>query len=569
MKKTALCIGINDYPGSGSDLHGCVNDAHDWSNALTQLGFECSLLLDADADGNNIRSAVIKLTSDAEAGDVAVITFSGHGSFIPDAEGDERDGFDECWCPHDIVANGPIVDDELEKLFGQRADDVRLAVISDSCHSGTVSRYTPINTPPTSRALHAPQRLVRFLPPGVFMDNIPFKSDQKDLKIRSGAKKRKRSTLLMSGCRDPEFSYDAWFDGRANGAFTFVALRELRNLPTDATYQEWYDAVTESLPSQQYPQSPQLYGKNSMKNWIALAAADETKRAGAIGPVRLAQAEELEEASQLGRSLARGALSKRPIRSARTRSRRIPILAEGDSWFDLPVVADLIDCLEDEHGYDVESVARAGHTIDEMASEEQFLGLVRALQKMVDRQMPPQAIILSGGGNDVAGRTFSQFLNHRSSATPGLRDEVVDAVLRDVIMQGYSIIIGGINEVCQDLLGKTVPIVTHGYSYAVPDGRGFRLLLEFAGPWLRPGLDVKGYDDEDEMHDIVVDLIDRLNAAQKAFAESGPFNNVRHVDLRADIPSGENYKKWWRDELHLTKKGYKVAAKRFAEQLRT
>lgn len=221
MNKTALCIGINDYPGSDSDLHGCVNDARDWSATLTQLGFDCSLLLDADANGNNIRSAISKLTSDAKSGDMIIITFSGHGSFVPDTDNDEEDGFDECLCPYDIVANGPIRDDELEKLFEQRTGGVRFAVISDSCHSGTVTRYTPITTPPTSRAVNAPQRLVRFLPPRVFMDKITFTGEQKDLKIRNGAEKRKRSTLLISGCRDPEFSYDAWFDGRANGAFTF------------------------------------------------------------------------------------------------------------------------------------------------------------------------------------------------------------------------------------------------------------------------------------------------------------------------------------------------------------
>jgi hypothetical protein len=29
MAKNALCIGINDYPGTQSDLKGCVNDAND------------------------------------------------------------------------------------------------------------------------------------------------------------------------------------------------------------------------------------------------------------------------------------------------------------------------------------------------------------------------------------------------------------------------------------------------------------------------------------------------------------------------------------------------------------
>jgi len=31
MAKLALCIGINDYPGTVNDLSGCVNDAQDWS----------------------------------------------------------------------------------------------------------------------------------------------------------------------------------------------------------------------------------------------------------------------------------------------------------------------------------------------------------------------------------------------------------------------------------------------------------------------------------------------------------------------------------------------------------
>ncbi len=33
MSKKALCIGINDYPGTQNDLSGCVNDANDWAAA--------------------------------------------------------------------------------------------------------------------------------------------------------------------------------------------------------------------------------------------------------------------------------------------------------------------------------------------------------------------------------------------------------------------------------------------------------------------------------------------------------------------------------------------------------
>ena len=42
MSKKALCIGINDYPGTDSDLSGCVNDANDWAAELGGRGFAVS-----------------------------------------------------------------------------------------------------------------------------------------------------------------------------------------------------------------------------------------------------------------------------------------------------------------------------------------------------------------------------------------------------------------------------------------------------------------------------------------------------------------------------------------------
>jgi metacaspase-1 len=51
MRKRALCVGINDYPGEGSDLNGCVNDAKAWADLFSrQYAFASSdvkLLLDA------------------------------------------------------------------------------------------------------------------------------------------------------------------------------------------------------------------------------------------------------------------------------------------------------------------------------------------------------------------------------------------------------------------------------------------------------------------------------------------------------------------------------------------
>ncbi len=56
MTTKALCIGINDYPGTNNDLSGCVNDAKDWAEELTRRGFAVSQLLDKEAT----RAAMIK-----------------------------------------------------------------------------------------------------------------------------------------------------------------------------------------------------------------------------------------------------------------------------------------------------------------------------------------------------------------------------------------------------------------------------------------------------------------------------------------------------------------------------
>lgn len=62
------------------------------------------------------------------------------------------------------------------------------------------------------------------------------------------------------------YSYE-YFEGRPNGAFTFAALRALESLKPKATYRDWFMEIRKPLPSQQYSQSPNLYGSTSMGRW--------------------------------------------------------------------------------------------------------------------------------------------------------------------------------------------------------------------------------------------------------------------------------------------------------------
>lgn len=269
MARTALCIGINDYPGTGSDLRGCVNDAHDWAATLTNKGFSVRTLLDSQATKAGMVTAFQQLIGGAKAGDSIAITFSGHGTLAQDTNGDEADGYDEALCPHDIHQGQVLVDDEIRELFNQRAPGVRLLLISDSCHSGSLTRTAP-RDPDVG---DAPR--IRFLPLASWVpeDQLPKGASGRPLtrlpvsQVFSPWAQLVRASgdLLMAGCEEglDHYSYDANFGNRPNGAFTYYALQSLKTLPANATYRDWHAAIRRSLPSTNYPQKPQLVGTKS------------------------------------------------------------------------------------------------------------------------------------------------------------------------------------------------------------------------------------------------------------------------------------------------------------------
>jgi metacaspase-1 len=111
--KRAVCVGINNYPGIFNDLKGCVNDAKDWSALLQGFGFSTSMILDSQATRTNVKAALQGLIASTNAGDVAVFTYSGHGTQVTDFSSDESDPYDEAICLYD----GNTIDDELRLIL--------------------------------------------------------------------------------------------------------------------------------------------------------------------------------------------------------------------------------------------------------------------------------------------------------------------------------------------------------------------------------------------------------------------------------------------------------------------
>jgi metacaspase-1 len=265
MAKRAFCIGINDYPVDGADLKGCVNDANAWAHLLVDHydfpSADVNVLTDAEATKAGIVAGLKGLLARAAWGDVLVFTNSSHGSYIAEIGGDEAT-YDETMCPYDIMENA-LIDDELRELFAGLPAGVKLTVISDSCHSGTVTRALLSDNIP---GLSTPDdRRIRFFNPAlrgdpVLIDPIGAKPRRYQSYPQASMKE-----VLLSGCLDSEYSYDALIGGTYNGAMSYHAIQAIREAGFQITYRELADRLQVLLDAAGYPQHPQLEGRSEKK----------------------------------------------------------------------------------------------------------------------------------------------------------------------------------------------------------------------------------------------------------------------------------------------------------------
>lgn len=231
--------------------------------------------------------------------------------------------------------------------------------------------------------------------------------------------------------------------------------------------------------------------------------------------------------------------------------RKIPIVAEGDSWFRLPPLVmppTLIDVLQQAKGYPIDNMAHWGDTLTGMILAGQFWPPLISGQS--------DTFLFSAGGNDVLGGSggIARFLNlfdvghtKPSDAAYYVKQEFYDNLKQ--IIGNYESLIQRVH-----VRAPHVIMLGHGYDYAIP---------RTAGPWIGNGMMFVGLDPTfraDLCQAIVRIMIDAFNNALAAFATT--YSNYRYVDLRGAI--GKNQ---WRDELHPTADGAAKTAARFDKAL--
>lgn len=264
MPDRALLVGINAYPGA--PLAGCINDITDMANFITtKCGFNPTtvrLLADSRATTDEILDRLDWLVTGLSPGDRILFHYSGHGAQIAtrDPKG-EADGLDEVICPanFDWSDQHLIRDKQFNALFASIPKGVKAFWISDSCHSGDLTRdagglgnrRVKHLTPPPDIAwrMHS----VRTMKPETTKD-VGFPSA---LLASSAAP----NITLIAGCQSNQTSSDAFFGQRPNGALTYFLLQEL-NKPSGLTtpLNQVIPQIITSLRQANFDQIPQIEG---------------------------------------------------------------------------------------------------------------------------------------------------------------------------------------------------------------------------------------------------------------------------------------------------------------------
>ncbi|HJW93684.1 MAG TPA: caspase family protein [Thermoanaerobaculia bacterium] len=261
-KGLSLHIGLNSvdpagYGGWPGTLNACENDARDMEAIASARGFKTKILLTKDATTTNVVNFLKAAAKQLAKGDELFLTYSGHGGQVPDKNGDETsDGLDETWALYDRQ----LVDDELYAMWALFAKGVRILMLSDSCHSGSVAKamvgalaggpQIPIRDVATVdysafavRAIPIENLGPAYVAQQKVYDKIQKKYPTAE-KTPVGA-----SVVLISGCQDNQTS----LDGAKNGLFTEKLLTVWNGGSFKGTLKSFHKAIVAQMPFTQTP----------------------------------------------------------------------------------------------------------------------------------------------------------------------------------------------------------------------------------------------------------------------------------------------------------------------------
>jgi len=232
-----LHFAITDYPGTGSDLPGCVPDQELMVNHVDGKigGVSFRNFQNGEVTRSRVKAEIRAAFAAMPKGRLT-IGYSGHGTYERDTT--EPDGVREAL----YLWDGKLTDKEFVELCKEKPAELELVFLLDSCFSEGMSRSNPtrprfLMTEPLPENYH----VIRQTPSEV------------------------NDWLVISACAENQTASDAMFNGKPNGAFTFYAMRTLER---GITYRQWMERIWEYLPSDRFEQIPHIDGPERMFDQI-------------------------------------------------------------------------------------------------------------------------------------------------------------------------------------------------------------------------------------------------------------------------------------------------------------
>ena len=240
----------------------------------------------------------------------------------------------------------------------------------------------------------------------------------------------------------------------------------------------------------------------------------------------------------------------------------LAMLAHGDSWFDYPLSGndftfsdtDIIAQLGSMGNIPpfILNVSHYGDATTEEMSLPKQQRMIQALQDPANWFTgKPDAILFSGGGDDIAGNQFCIFLDYAAPGVTGLNTTRFQKVLG--MVEGSYLDLFAF----RDRYAPGVPIFGHCYDFAIPNG----VAPLCAGPWLKPSLDFTGWSvaqGTKVVHDALVAFKKMVQNLAKDKS-----NNFILIDTQGTLKPPD-----WANELHPYPGGFQSFAAKFVQALR-
>jgi metacaspase-1 len=244
-------VDADSYGGWDGSLVACEFDAEDMASLAEDRDFRTRSLLTVQATSAALLEALSDAAETLQDQDILLVTYSGHGGQVPDLNGDDPDQMDETW----VLYDRQVVDDELFACWARFKPGVRIAMFSDSCHSGSVARELPNTVRPEALA-----RVLGDGPPRI--KAMPTEVAERDYETRKavydqiqqdvppiGSADIGASVILISGCQDNQTSAD----GARNGLFTEMLRQVWDGGQFRGGYRSFRNRIAKRMPQWQSP----------------------------------------------------------------------------------------------------------------------------------------------------------------------------------------------------------------------------------------------------------------------------------------------------------------------------